>query len=72
MKDLEFKTLQGSLNELILDELMQDYPNNEMIPKDIMPTLSSFEKHEFIFKEMWGFQKRKLAVQFHAKSQESS
>lgn len=42
MKDLEFKTLQGSLNELILEELMQDYPNNEMAPKDIMPTLSSF------------------------------
>jgi hypothetical protein len=46
---------------------MQDYPNNEMLPKDIMPTLSSSEKQEFIFKEMWGFQKRKLAVHYHGK-----
>lgn len=41
IKDLEFKTLQGSLNELILEELMQEYPNSEMAPKDVMPTLSS-------------------------------
>jgi hypothetical protein len=51
---------------------MNDYPNNELSPKEIMPTLSSFEKHEFIFKEMWGFQKRKLVVQFHPKSQEAN
>ncbi len=33
-----------------------------------MPILSSTEKHEFIFKEMWGFQKRKAVVQFVAKN----
>lgn len=45
---------------------MKVYPNI-MDPREIMPTLSSFEKHDFIFKEMWGFQKRKAVVQFHPK-----
>jgi hypothetical protein len=46
---------------------MQDYPNNEMLPTDIMPTLSSNGKQQFIYKEMWGFQKRKLAVNYKGK-----
>jgi hypothetical protein len=41
VKDLDFKTLQNSLNEIILEELIRDYPNCEMSPQRIMPTLSN-------------------------------
>lgn len=37
-----------------------------------MPMISSYDKHEFIFKEMWGFQKRKGVVQFQGKKEEGS
>jgi hypothetical protein len=48
---------------------MREYPKHELVPREVMPMISSYGKHEFIFKEMWGFQKRKGVVRFQSRKE---